>query len=187
MLQLLPPAPLPTCSFTSTSTTTTPSTHKHGEKGREREEKEEKERNKSQSWTATQLSPCLVSTAPGVESCKMSPVYPAACSRRGGDQTLLYLGLVPSPQFLARSPLSALESFPPAVPHCKRRKERGGEGRKKGRGKKKGGEKTFCFLFCPACSASALLFLLFFHMHMLGWGFSPSPSPPSLACFSSVS
>jgi len=43
----------------------------------QRERKKEREREKEITiLTAIQLGPCLVSTAPSVESCKMSPVYP---------------------------------------------------------------------------------------------------------------
>lgn len=42
--------------------------------------------------------------------CLLSMQISAACSRGGDDRTFLCLGLVPSPQFLVRSPLSGLES-----------------------------------------------------------------------------
>lgn len=101
----VPPAPLTSCSFTLTNAT---KLHKYTHT------EIEKERDKEGIviLTATELSPCLVCTAPSVESCKMSPVFPdpSLCSRRGGDRTLLCPGLVPSPQLFVRSPLSGLES-----------------------------------------------------------------------------
>lgn len=91
--------------------------------------------------------------------CLLSLQVSAACSRRGGDRTLPCLELVPSPQFLVRSPLSGLESFHLLSP-LQRKKKR-----------------AFAFFF-PGCFVSAFLFLLFSHIHILFF---------SLACFRSVS
>lgn len=139
---LLPPAPLTSCSFTLMNAT---KLHKctNTEREKERDEKD------IATLRATELSPCLVCTGPGVESCKMSPVSPdlSCCSRRGADRTLLCLGLVPSPQFLVRSPLSGLESSHLPFPLQRKKKDP-------------------LLSFFPGCFVSALLFLLFFHIHI---------------------
>lgn len=70
--------------------------------------------------------------------CLLAMQISAACSRRGGGRTVLCLGVVPSPQFLLRSPLSGLESSHLLSPlHYKKKEEK----------KNKRKKKPLCFLF----------------------------------------